>query len=433
MPTARSVALEAIRRVIDERAYSNLVVPGLLGRSGLDERDRAFAAELAYGTLRRRIPIDHAIEARASRPIDRMTPGVRSALRLGAYQIAYTSVPAHAAVGETVGLVGPRERGFVNAVLRRLAAVPPQPAGGDDDEAVSLRTGLAAWAVRELRVELGGEVEAAAGAFAEHAGLCIRANSLRVDVETLIEALRDDDRDPRPSSLDPDCVLLDGGDPTTLPGFREGWFAIQDHASAFVVRVLDPHPGERIADVCAAPGGKALHAAAIAGRSSGGVVAADRSERRVGLIRREAGRLGLAPWLVVHDATQPALAGGFDRVLVDAPCSGIGSARRRPELLWRVEAERLTSFAGRQLRLLEAAADLVRPGGRLVYAVCTFPRAETDAVCEALLRLRNDLRPLATPGPDGTAERHRLWPHRHGSDGMFVAAFDRSSALVAAG
>ena len=431
-PTARSVALEAIRRVIDERAYSNLVVPGLLRRSGLDERDRAFAAELAYGTLRRRIPVDHAIEARASRPIGRMTSGVRNALRLGAYQIAFTSVAAHAAVGETVGLVGPRERGFVNAVLRRLAASLPEPAGGDDDEAVSLRTGLAAWAVRELRVELGAETEAAAAAFAEHAGLCIRANSPRVGVDTLIEALRGDGRDPRPSPIDPDCVLLDGGDPTTLPGFRQGWFAIQDHASAFVVRVLDPRPGERIADVCAAPGGKALHAAAIAG-SSGRVVAADRSERRVGLIRREAGRLGLAPWLVVHDATQPALAEGFDRVLVDAPCSGIGSARRRPELLWRVEAERLTSFAGRQLRLLEAAADLVRPGGRLVYSVCTFPRAETEAVCEALLRLRNDLRPRATPGPDGTSERHRLWPHRHGSDGMFVAAFERSSVLVAAG
>ena len=143
--------------------------------------------------------------------------------------------------------------------------------------------------------------------------------------------------------------------------------------------------------------------------------------------------MGLAPWLVVHDATQPALAEGFDRVLVDAPCSGIGSARRRPELLWRVEAERLTSFAGRQLRLLEAAADLIRPGGRLVYSVCTFPRAETEAVCEALLRLRNDLRPLATPGPDGASERHRLWPHQHGSDGMFVAAFERASALVAAG
>jgi len=431
-PTARAVALEAIRRVIDERAYSNLLMPALLGRSGLDERDRAFAAELAYGTLRRRIPLDHAIETRANRPIARMTPGARHAMRLGAYQLAYTSVPPHAAVGETVGLVGASERGFVNAVLRRLAADPPPAPEGDDDDAVSLRTGLAAWAVRELRVALGRETETAAAAFAERGRLCIRANSPRAGVDALIEALRDDGRDPRPSSLDPDCVLLDRGDPTTLPGFREGWFAIQDHASAFVVRVLDPRPGERIVDVCAAPGGKALHAAGLVG-PPGDVVAADRNERRVGLIRREAGRLGLAPWIVVHDATRPALADGFDRVLVDAPCSGIGSARRRPELLWRVDAERLTSLAGRQLSLLEAAADLVRPGGRLVYSVCTFPRAETEAVCDALLRLRGDLRPLATAGPDGTSERHRLWPHRDGSDGMFVAAFSRSSAVIAAG
>ncbi|MDP9300145.1 MAG: hypothetical protein M3P43_04500, partial [Actinomycetota bacterium] len=194
-PTARSVALEAIRRVIDERAYSNLLVPVLLRRSGLDERDRAFAAELAYGTLRRRIPLDHTIEARASRPIARMTPGVRNAVRLGAYQIAYTSVPAHAAVGETVGLVGQRERGFVNAVLRRIAADRPRPAEGDDDDAVSLRTGLAAWAVRELRHLLGDETEAAAAAFAEHGALCIRANNARVGVGSLIEALRGDGRD----------------------------------------------------------------------------------------------------------------------------------------------------------------------------------------------------------------------------------------------
>src|SRR5207247_10278093 len=139
-PTARSVALEAIRRVVDEGAYSNLLVPALLGRSGLDGRDRAFAAELAYGTRRRLIPLDHAIEARSSRPIARMTPGARNAIRLGAYQIAYTSVPAHAAVGETVGLVGPRERAFVNAVLRRVADDPPPPAEGDDDDAVSHRT-----------------------------------------------------------------------------------------------------------------------------------------------------------------------------------------------------------------------------------------------------------------------------------------------------
>ena len=431
-PTARSVALEAVRRVIDERAYSNLLVPALLGRSGLDDRDRAFAAELAYGTLRRRIPLDHMIEARASRPIARMSQSARHALRLGAYQLAYTAVPAHAAVAETVGLAGPRERGFVNAVLRRVAEDPPPAAEGLDDDAVSLRTGLATSAVRELRVMLGGETEVAAAAFAEHGALCIRVNIPRVGLGSLIEVLRADGRAPRPSALDPDCLVLDAGNPTTLPGFQEGWFAVQDQASAFVVRVLDPRPGERIADVCAAPGGKALHAAGRVG-APGAVVAGDRSERRVRLIRREARRLGLRPLLVVQDATRPALAGGFDRVLVDAPCSGIGSARRRPELLWRVDADRLTTFAGRQLRLLEAAAELVRPGGRLVYSVCTFPRVETEAVCDALLRARRDLRPLATEGPEGTSERHRVWPHRHGSDGMFAAAFSRSSADVEPG
>jgi 16S rRNA (cytosine967-C5)-methyltransferase len=120
--------------------------------------------------------------------------------------------------------------------------------------------------------------------------------------------------------------------------------------------------------------------------------------------------------------------GPFGRVLVDAPCSGIGSARRRPELLWRVDRERLTSLAVRQVRLLEAAADLVRPEGRLVYSVCTFPRAETDAVCDELLRTRSDLVPVETAGPGGPSERHRLWPHLDGSDGMFVAAFVRSTA-----
>jgi 16S rRNA (cytosine967-C5)-methyltransferase len=426
-PSARSVALEAIRRVIDERAYSTLVVPALLGRSGLDARDRAFATELAYGTLRRRIPIDHAIEAQATRPLDRMGPGVRHALRLGAYQLSFTAVPAHAAVSETVSLVAPRERGFVNAILRGLATHPWSPSTGSDVDAISLRTGLAAWAVRELQALIEDEAEAAADAFARRGPLCLRTNTARTDVASLDRALREAGRDPRPAPLDPDCLLIDGGDPTTLPGYREGWFAVQDQASVFVVRALDPRPGERIADVCAAPGGKALAIASLIG-PEGTVVAADRSERRVGLIARQAVRLGVRPSLLVQDATAPAIVGPFDRVLVDAPCSGIGSARRRPELLWRVDRERLTSLAVRQVRLFEAAADLLRPGGRLVYSVCTFPRAETDAVCDELLRTRSDLVPIETVGPGGPSERHRLWPHRDGSDGMFVAAFVRSTA-----
>jgi 16S rRNA (cytosine967-C5)-methyltransferase len=428
--TARSVALEAIRRVIDERAYSTLVIPALLRRSGLDARDRAFATELAYGTLRRRIRIDHAIEHRATRPLRRIDPTVRHVLRLGAYQLGFTSVPPHAAVAETVSLAGARERGFVNAILRRLANEPMSPPEGTDADAIALRTGLSSWAVRELQLLVGDEAEAAASAFAAQGPLGLRANTARTDVATLERALRGAGRDPRRAPLDPDCLLLDGGDPTTLPGYREGWFAIQDQASSLVVRILDPQPGERVADLCAAPGGKTIDIATAVG-SDGTVIAAERNERRVGLIARQAARLGARPSLIVQDSTAPAFVGPFDRVLVDAPCSGVGSARRRPELLWRVDGGSLTLLAVRQVRLLEAAADLVRPGGRLTYSVCTFPRSETDAVCDELLRTRSDLAPVATPGPDGPSERHRLWPHRHGSDGMFVAVFVRSSSSVA--
>jgi 16S rRNA (cytosine967-C5)-methyltransferase len=423
--TARSVALEAIRRVIDEHAYSTLVLPALLRRARLDARDRAFATELAYGTLRRRIPIDRSIGMRSTRPIERIDPRVLHVLRLGAYQLASTSVPSYAAVAETVSLATGRERGFVNAILRRLAGEPvPAPAGRGPED-VAARTGLIPWAVAELEAVVGPEAEDAAAAFARRGPLCLRTNTARIDVGSLERALRGAGLDPRPASLDPACLLLDGGDPTTLPGYRDGWFAVQDQASAFVVRVLDPGPGDRIADVCAAPGGKAL-ATAAATDPEGIVVAADRSERRVALIARQAARLGVRPALVVQDSTAPAVHGPFDRVVVDAPCSGIGSARRRPELLWRVDRGRLAALGAQQLRLLEVAADLLRDGGRLVYSVCTFPRAETDAVCDELLRIRRDLVPVVTEGPDGDAERHRLWPHRHGSDGMFVAVFRRA-------
>ncbi|HXF72023.1 MAG TPA: transcription antitermination factor NusB, partial [Actinomycetota bacterium] len=176
----RAVALAAIRRVVEEGAYSNLAVPALLSRSGLDERDRHLAAELALGALRKLIPLDRAIAARSARPLDRISPRALQLLRLGAYQLLFLRVPAHAAVAETVALAGPRERGFVNAVLRAIAADPPPPPAGSSDEDVAGRTGLAPWAVRELRRILpAGEVEAAAAALAERGPLTLRPNPCR--------------------------------------------------------------------------------------------------------------------------------------------------------------------------------------------------------------------------------------------------------------
>ncbi|HEX7247420.1 MAG TPA: transcription antitermination factor NusB [Actinomycetota bacterium] len=421
--TARTVALEAIRRVTDEGGYSTIVVPGALGRSRLDERDRAFATDLAFGTIRHLPAIDWALDRVASRPVTRMSPSARTVLRLGAYQVLFTDIAPHAAVGETVGLARDRERGFVNAVLRRLASEPPPWPEQADTASLAVRSGLSVWAVQELeRLLPRDEVASAAEALATRASLCLRTNTSAITPERFEDALRDTGHVPRRASLDPSCFLLEGGDPARLPGFDLGWFAVQDEASAFVVRALDPRPGDRVLDACAAPGGKAVYAASLVG-SEGTVVAADLHPGRAGLIARTAGRLGVPALVLAQDATAPALDASFDRILVDAPCSGLGSARRRPELLWRNGKGELSRLARSQVAIVAAIAPLLARGGRLVYSVCTFPRAETDAVADAIVRHAPGLEPESIDGPDGRAERIRLWPHRHGSDGMFVAAF----------
>lgn len=423
MITARSIAVETVRRVTDEDAYSTRVLPALLERSRLAPRDRALATELALGTLRHVPGLDRAIGLRATRSVARMSPGARAALRLGAYQLLFMRIPSHAAVSASVDLATPRERGFVNAILRTLADDPPAPPTGVTDEDVFARTGMSPWAVRELRLLLGDdEAEVAAESFGERGLLSLRVNTCRTSVEAFVRGLRASGHTPVPARLHPDCVLLDGGDPARLRGFAQGWFAVQDQASAFVVGALDPQPGDRVLDACAAPGGKATHIACAVGEA-GAVVAADVRPERAALVRSAAERLRVAVHVVVQDGTRPALDGWFDRVLVDAPCSGIGSARRRPELLWRPRRGDLSSLARLQVAIASAAADRLRPGGRLVYSVCTFPRAETDAACDALVRHRPELEPVTIDGPDGPSTRIRVWPHRHGSDGMFLAAF----------
>jgi 16S rRNA (cytosine967-C5)-methyltransferase len=408
--------------VTDAGGYSNLAIPGALRRSGMSVRDRAFAADLAYGTLRNLPRLDHSISAVASRPTGRMTGRVRGALRLGAYQLLIAGVPQHAAVSETVRLVGERERGFANAILRRLCVDPPPPPDGRSDRDISIRTGLAAWAVAELRTVAGDDVERAALSLAQQAPLTIRANGCRTTVDELRDRLEAEGVATEPSDIHGNSLIVrTGGDPATFPGFDEGWFAVQDAASSFVVATMGIGEGDRALDLCAGPGGKTAHASCLAGEGS--VVAADTNLRRAGLVGRAARRLGVRPSVLVQDGRAPALRAGFDHVLVDAPCSGLGSARRRPELLWRPQASAEDPLSRLQLSLLAAGYDLLRPGGRLTYSVCTFPRAETDRVCDRFQKERPSALPVAVEGPDGAAERVRLWPHVHGCDAMFVAAF----------
>lgn len=424
-PSARAVARDVIRRVTEDGAYSNLALSRTLARAGLSARDAALATELSYGTIRRILRLDHALAPLLQRPLETAPKAARPLLRLGAYQLLFTRIPAHAAVSETVELAEPRHRGFVNAVLRRLSARDTRPPTGNADEDVAIRTGLAAWAVGELRRLLGDDAEAAAAAFAEPAPTTLRANSCRTSVEELERALTEARVRVDRGTVHGGSLLLSSGAPASLPGFREGRFTVQDQASSFVVDALDPQPGDRVLDVCAGPGGKAGHIACLV-EPGGTLVAADAAPARAALVRETLGRLGLGGLVLAQDARRPALGSAFDRILVDAPCSGMGSARRRPELLWRVGRDELSGLARLQVAIVAGVADLLRPGGRLVYSVCTFPRAETDASCDAILRHRPDLEPAELQGPDGPTSRIRLWPHRHGCDAMFVAGFRKA-------
>lgn len=422
----RAVALRVVRRVTEEDAYSTLALDGELRRSSLAQRDRRFASDLAYGTIRGLVRLDRAIARASSRSLDSLDPEVRAALRIGAYQLLEGGVAAHAAVAETVGLAPVRARGFVNAVLRKLAATPPRVPTGTDDDDVAVRTGLVRWAVAELgRVLPAHEVEPAAAALATPAELTLRVNTCRTSVERLEADLRAAGHRPERGHHHPEVLRVPRGQPRSLPGFAEGWFAVQDEASVLVAAALGAASGERILDACAGPGGKAgdLGCRVL---PDGLVVAMDVHPGRARLVHLAAGRLGARVAVLAADARRPAVRGPFDGALVDAPCSGLGTARRRPELLWRPKREYLSRLARLQAAILLSVADLVAPGGRLVYSVCTFPRAETDAVLRAFSARRPDFEPMAVPGPGGPAPVHRLWPHLHGTDAMFYAGFRRA-------
>lgn len=368
---ARRVAVDALVR-IDEGAYANLVLPLLLERSGLDRRDRAFVTELVYGTTRMRRACDWLVDRFVDRPLE---PEVRALLRLGAYQLAFLGTPPHASVSATVDVAPKRARGLVNAVLRRLARerAPrwPDPA---------TRLSYPDWVVHRLAADLGADVAQAA-----------------------LEQM---------NVAPPVTERADG--------------YVQDAASQEVAAYVGAAAGERVADLCSAPGGKAT---AMASGGPALVVAADLSPTRARLVAGNAGRLDLDNVaVVVADAALPPLRpGGFDRVLLDAPCSGLGVLRRRPDARWRIQPDDVDRLAALQRRLLDGAAALVRPGGVLVYSVCTLTGAETVEVDRWLASAHPELVPVEPPGPPWTplGRGARLLPQDAGTDGMFAVGLRR--------
>jgi 16S rRNA (cytosine967-C5)-methyltransferase len=426
---SRALALDVLLRV-DGGAFSNLVLPGALARSGLPPRERAFATDLVYGTLRWRRTLDHHLAPLLDRPVDRLDPAVRAALRLGAHQLVVGGVAPHAAVGATVAAAGdrlPRARGYVNAVLRRLAAEPPAPVDPDD---LGVACSQPDWLVQRFLAAFGPDGGRAAMALAnEPPPVTLRVNRRRATVDEVEAALVAAGATVERGELVPDALVLrHAGDPGALDVVRRGLATPQDQGSQAIAELVGATAGERVLDVAAAPGGKAAALAEAVG-DDGLVVASDLRPGRVGRVAEAARRLGLGALVAVAaDGTAPAWRdGAFDRVLVDAPCSGLGVLRRRAEARWRIEPDDVTRVVPVQRALLGAAAAAVRPGGVVVYAVCTFTAEETVEVDAWAADALPGLEPVAPPGPPWVPSGRGalLAPTAAGTDAMWAVAYRR--------
>jgi 16S rRNA (cytosine967-C5)-methyltransferase len=435
---ARDVAARVLVRVAKDRAFAAAALEAELARAvQLAARDRALVTELVYGTLRVEPWLVAEVERFAPRGIDGLDARVRAHLLVSAYQLFFTRVPAFAAVDEAVDAIkserGQRMGDFANAVLRKVATRAASVAPEERDQAIV--TSTPAWLRDGLERALG---PAGALAFLQ-AGAGPPAVALRVEQASERDVWLERLRSAAPAAtfeagrVSPRAILARGaGKPQRLPGWSEGAWAVQEEGSQLAALAVGARPGEQVLDACAGRGNKTgvLARAVLPG---GAVDACDSSPSKLERLGEELGRLGLAARaLFPVDWTVGAgdVAGDYDRVLVDAPCTGVGTLRRRPEIALRREPADLAAKAREQLAIATRAADRVRPGGVLVYVVCSVLRDESEDVIDALLRAREDLVPAPFEAAEaravcGDAASFRLLPQVHGTDGYFVAMIRR--------
>ena len=415
---ARRAAYAVVHRVFEEGAYADRALHG--EARDLEPRERALAQQLAFGTVQRARTLDHVIE-RLARPPQRLDAPTRTALRLGLFQLLFLDgVAEYAAVTQSVELAraaGSGGHGLVNAVLRRAtregrALVDALPEATAHQAALlhSLPDWIATMWWEAYGPDTALALMAASNEPAEHA---LRANTLVVDRDALVRRLPVPCH-PAPESELPEGLVIDG--PFDAHGsalWTEGLFMPQSRGAMLVGVLLRPRPGERVLDLCAAPGGKTTHLAALMG-GEGEVVAVERHSGRARALERTAARLRAAPpvQLRVADAAHDALGTGYDRVLVDPPCSGLGTLRHRPDVRWRASPDATQALVARQTAILSAGAAALRPGGTLAYAVCTLNPAEGDGPVEALVMQRPEFQ---------VVHRRTVWPHRDATDGFSVS------------
>ncbi|MFQ5847815.1 MAG: 16S rRNA (cytosine(967)-C(5))-methyltransferase RsmB [Candidatus Methylomirabilales bacterium] len=436
----RQLALEILVRVERDRAYANVLLDARLRRQRLNPRDRALATELCYGVLRHRGTIDFLLSRVVDRPLEAVDLDVRNLLRLGAYQLFYlTRIPAYAAVHETVRVARRGAGSFVNAILRALARRGPlreEELPEDPVHEMAVRFSHPPWLVERWRKQLGDEALQLMQANNRVPPVGIGWNVLRGSVAGLEEALMRAGAAWETSPWVPNMFRVrEAGTLLTGSARDRGAFWVMDEAAAVVVRLLDPRPGERVLDACAGGGGKAALAAMLM-ENRGEVVALDVSPRALRRLQDGRRRLGATITSPVRGDARVAagqFAGWADRVLVDAPCTGLGTVRRRPEIRWHRGSADISRLAELQGAILDGAADCLRPGGVLVYAVCSRePEEGEEIVARFLARhpafCREDSLPDFFRGGRGallTEGCVATWPHRHDTDGYFAARLRR--------
>ncbi len=427
----RRVAFAVLRRVFEHGAYADRALAAEAERAPLDARDRALATRLAYGAVQRRGTLDHLIVRLAERPMERLDPPVAAALRLGLLQLLFLDgVAAHAAVDESVELAkagGGRGAGLVNAVLRRAARAGPSLLGGLGDATAAeaaVAHSVPEWLAEMWWAELGpDEARGLLRAVNRPPESALRANTLVGGRESLQAALRAEGVAARPAADAPEALVLDGAfDAHGSPLWAAGAFMPQSRASQRVGRALAPGRGDRVLDLCAAPGAKTTHLAALM-ENRGEIVAVERHAGRAAALALTAERMHAGMVKArVEDAAAFDSEAPFNRVLVDPPCSGLGTLQSRPDLRWRVSPESIAGLLPLQARILAAGARALRPGGVLVYSTCTISTRENEAQIAALLR--------ADPGLEADGEPLRILPHRDATDGFFVARVRRRSRVA---
>ncbi len=442
--SAREIAFNIVQRVHQTGSYAHILLNRELKRSKLERRDKALLTELVYGSLRAEGTLDWVLSQFTTKPIEELPPSIRDILRLAIYQLLYMNkIPVHAACNESVKLSkkisGKTFAGLVNALCRRVAKEKDQllwPKWEEDPIGfIVLTTYHPRWIVEMWVDELGLEAtNQLCQANNRRFPLALRANTLKTTVTELRSRLEQRGMETTPSTLIPEALLANRiGDISELPEFQNGLFQIQDESSMLASYVVDPQSGESVLDLCAAPGGKTTHLAALM-KNKGRIIAVDLHAHRLKLIEENCRRLGVEiVQLKKGNATRlkDYMDETVDRILIDAPCSGLGTLGRRPDSRWRKTPQTIKQLVTLQQRLLESASGFLKPGGILVYATCTISRQENQDVANNFIMKHKDFTwdeaVKYTHGNifSGDEPWIQLFPHVHKTQGFFIARFRR--------